>query len=244
MSKMPSCPLTYHEIDFASNTTEKIRVIKQTPSLLSVITSQLDDPDSLLIAANGHSLFSTTYNIHALDLRTINSTAVPAVPNLSSTAPTLVISECCLIYLPPELTSHILKTFTHHLLPSPTPVAVIIYEPTRPNDAFGRVMVSNLASRGIHLRTLHTFDNLTAQRSRLRDSGLMTDQRAADIDFIWEKWVSKAERERVARCEMLDEVEEWILLARHYCVAWGWRDVGDDGVISTAWGDIKGQDGD
>jgi [phosphatase 2A protein]-leucine-carboxy methyltransferase len=123
-------------------------------------------------------------------------------------------------------------------------VAVIIYEPTRPNDAFGRIMVSNLASRGIHLQTLHTFDNLTAQRSRLRDSGLTTDQRAADIDFIWEQWVSKAETERVARCEMLDEVEEWLLLAGHYCVAWGWRDVSDDGIISTAWGDIKGQDGD
>lgn len=28
---------------------------------------------------------------------------------------------------------------------------------------------------------------------------------------------------RISRLEMLDELEEWRLLARHYCIAWAYR---------------------
>jgi len=44
---------------------------------------------------------------------------------------------------------------------------------------------------------------------------------------------------------MLDEVEEWRMLARHYCVCWGWRD-GDDeetgkGDVWELWKDLRSQ---
>lgn len=48
--------------------------------------------------------------------------------------------------------------------------------------------------------------------------------RARDIDHWWETSVTTEEKQRVAELEMVDEVEEWKLLAQHYCVAWGWRD--------------------
>ncbi|KAK5673719.1 carboxy methyl transferase for protein phosphatase 2A [Elasticomyces elasticus] len=100
-------------------------------------------------------------------------------------------------------------------------------------------MVANLATRGIQLQTLNKYATLDAQRTRMRDQGLNTGQAAADIDFIWQRWVNEDEKERVAGLEMLDEMEEWRLLAGHYCIAWGWRgnEFGDG-----CWGDIDAQD--
>jgi [phosphatase 2A protein]-leucine-carboxy methyltransferase len=75
------------------------------------------------------------------------------------------------------------------------------------------------------------------------------------VDFIWENWIDEREKERVARVEMLDEVEEWRMLARHYCVAWGWR-LGNDAMADgkeaedekswswEKWETVPGQDGD
>lgn len=124
-------------------------------------------------------------------------------------------------------------------------MGLILYEPIRPDDAFGRTMVANLATRGIQLQTLHEYASLEAQRRRLREHGFGSGQAAADIDFIWERWVSEAEKERVAGLEMLDEVEEWQLLARHYCIAWGWRSgAGEDAMgVFDGWKGIEGQAG-
>jgi [phosphatase 2A protein]-leucine-carboxy methyltransferase len=103
-------------------------------------------------------------------------------------------------------------------------------------------MVSNLATRGIQLQTLHKYASLEAQRARLREHGLGSCQAAADIDFIWERWVSEEEKDRVASLEMLDEMEEWQLLARHYCIAWGWRD-GNDAEAFDGWKTMEAQPG-
>jgi hypothetical protein len=35
--------------------------------------------------------------------------------------------------------------------------------------------------------------------------------------------VDEAERDRVATLELMDELEEWELLAKHYLITWGWR---------------------
>lgn len=130
-------------------------------------------------------------------------------------------------------------------MPPPTPLALIVYEPIKPDDAFGRMMVSNLASRGIHLQTLHTYSTLAKQRTRLKEAGFSDGQDAADVDFLWENWIKPEEKDRVSRCEMLDEIEEWKLLAGHYCVAWGYRD-GDDAAAETqvfnkAWKNFQGR---
>lgn len=107
-------------------------------------------------------------------------------------------------------------------------------------------MVANLATRGIQLRTLQQYSSLEAQRARLARYGFCDTEgggdggggggggkgggivkggtNAKDVNTLWEEDVSEVEKERVAALEMVDEVEEWRLLAAHYCVAWGWRD--------------------
>ena len=61
---------------------------------------------------------------------------------------------------------------------------------------------------------------------RLRAYGFSGGREVKTVDGIWEgiypPW--EREKERVGKLEMVDEVEEWRLLAGHYCVAWGWRE--------------------
>jgi [phosphatase 2A protein]-leucine-carboxy methyltransferase len=135
-----------------------------------------------------------------------------------------------------------MEAFTQHYFPPATPLGLIIYEPIRPNDSFGRVMISNLASRGIVLQTLFKFENLAAQRSRLRTAGFTESQQAADINYIWKHWLDQTEKDRVARCEMLDEVEEWIMLAQHYCIVWGYRESTENRIFSESWHDLPFQE--
>ena len=143
--------------------------------------------------------------------------------HIDPSLPTLLISECCLTYLAPDTADAVVRHFINVLSPS-APVALILYEPINPFDAFGKVMVSNLAARGIVLQTLQRYHSLEAQRERMKSYGFVDGQGAVDIDFVWDVWVEAEEKKRVAGLEMLDEVEELNLLAKHYCVAWGWRD--------------------
>lgn len=240
--------IRYHELDFASNTAVKIAVIQRTPRLKAAITATFSSPENLSISPDETSLTSPTYNIHAVDLRNLSPDSTLRLPNLDPTIPTLLLSECCLCYVPPITTSTILSYFTT-LFPTSTPLSLILYEPIRPFDSFGRTMISNLGSRGIELKTLKKYSSLGAQRERLKAAGFVSGQCGRDIESIYYgtedssgEWIGGAERKRVEGLEWLDEVEEWRLLGRHYCVAWGWRDGegGGDDVFSAAWKDVRG----
>ncbi|KAG2415147.1 hypothetical protein HFD88_006338 [Aspergillus terreus] len=244
--------LIYHEIDFAINTAAKIRFIRATPRLQQALgTIGLGDRD-VTISDAGDALYSTNYHLHPLDLRSLRRpTPAPTqetchLRGVDPSLPTLLISECCLVYLSPSEAAEVVGYFTEgvfgrggHSPGEEVPLGLILYEPIRPDDAFGRTMVSNLATRGIQLQTLNEYGSLEAQRRRLREQGFDSGQAAADVDFIWDRWVSETEKERVAGLEMLDEMEEWQLLAQHYCVAWGWRQ-GEGGAFD-GWRGIEGQ---
>ena len=212
--------VAYHELDFESNVAPKRAAIRNSDHLSRMTLPQ-----------DGGS----SYHLHALDLRDLTQKSPPIIPDLAPDAPTLIISECCLCYLPPEETTSVLQYFNMNLK---GPQAMVIYEPIRPYDAFGKTMVSNLASRGIELRTVKRYFSLDAQRERLRLAGFNTGQGARDVYEIWtsDDWTSPAEGERTEKLEWLDEIEEWKLLASHYCIAWAWRDE----WFSQAWKDING----
>ncbi|RAK73655.1 protein C-terminal leucine carboxyl O-methyltransferase ppm1 [Aspergillus fijiensis CBS 313.89] len=260
----PEQTIIYHELDFPSNTASKIRAIRAAPHLQRA----LGDPQTVTISPAADALHTPHYHLHPIDLRQLAALASSPpsrkgdlgnegadlrpdtlLPGLDPTLPTVLISECCLIYLEPEEARRVVEFFVGVFDasvgegkaeagagagsgagadgPPPTPpLGIILYEPIRPDDAFGRTMVANLATRGIQLQTLHRYASLAAQRARLRAHGFVDGQAAADVDFLWERWVAEGEKERVAGLEMLDEMEEWRLLARHYCVAWGWREGG------------------
>lgn len=249
LSSRSTPDFVYHEIDFPVNTAAKVRAIRSSPLLQQVLGINASE-NTVTVSESADALHSPSYHLHPLDLRVLSpDTPSPEtlLPGVETGLPTLLISECCLIYLSPTEADNVVAFFTKHIsnhasqFPT-TALGLIFYEPIRPNDPFGRTMVSNLAARGIHLQTLHRYASLEAQRARFREQGLASGQAAADIDFIWERWVGEEEKERVAGLEMLDEMEEWRLLARHYCVAWGWRDRGDEPVFG-GWKDLEAQEG-
>jgi [phosphatase 2A protein]-leucine-carboxy methyltransferase len=209
--------VVYHELDFAANTTAKVARIRGSPRLrLCFGDGELDGPSQ-------SELHTPNYHLHALDLRTLDGGASPVLlPGLDLLLPTLLISECCLVYLPAASADAVVQYFTT-VFPTSTPLGLVLYEPINPFDAFGKVMVANLAARGIVLQTLHKYGSLDGQRARLRGHGFVAGQAAADVRFLWERWVEEKEKGRVSGLEMMDEVEEFELLARHYCVAWGCR---------------------
>lgn len=239
--------LVYHELDFPSNTAAKIAVInRERELLLNTIVRSLADQESIT-TKNGTAFYSETLNVHPIDLRTLDATIPPThLPNLDPSLPTLLLSECCLCYIPPETTTQILSYFTAAIS---GPLALVLYEPIRPYDSFGKTMIANLFSRGIELRTVKKYFSLAAQRERLRQAGFTAGQGARSVEDIYygeerhgETWLDEQERRRIERLEWLDEVEEWRLLSSHYCIAWAWRDGGGEegNVFSTAWRDIKG----
>jgi [phosphatase 2A protein]-leucine-carboxy methyltransferase len=60
------------------------------------------------------------------------SSSTPA-EEIDATTPTLLISECCLIYLSPEQADGVLEYFTK-FFSADVPLAMAIYEPIRPDD--------------------------------------------------------------------------------------------------------------
>ncbi|OCK80024.1 leucine carboxyl methyltransferase [Lepidopterella palustris CBS 459.81] len=242
-----SINLVYHEFDFPAITSSKVGAIERSPTLSSLLTTTTNPTNAirLEISDDKTRLTSERYNIHPIDLRSLVDTNTPTTfPNLSKTTPTILLSECCLTYLPSATATSILHTLVTTILPPPTPCSLILYEPINPHDAFGRTMISNLASRNIYLPTLTTYPTISSQRRRLKDAGFEGGQRAADTGFIWKEWVGEREKERVGALEMLDEFEELELLLGHYCVVWGWRDGGPDGAFTRAWEGIEEQVGD
>ena len=227
--KRPDVDVLYHELDFAANARTKIARLR-SPALVSVAKTlchidllssdfEVSDRDTRLI--------SPSYQIHPQDLRELAVTR-SALSNLDTTLPTLLISECCLVYLTPDHSDAVLQYFTN-IFSQSTSLAIVIYEPIRPNDPFGRTMVSNLTARRIQLQTLEKYADLREQKGRLEQFGFKAGSGngagavAVDIDWIWKSWVEEQEKERIDRLEWMDEVEEFVLLAQHYCISYGWR---------------------
>ncbi|KAM7200030.1 putative leucine carboxyl methyltransferase [Naviculisporaceae sp. PSN 640] len=213
--------LTYHEIDFPDIRARKLGIIRAAPQLRSV----LSDPPSITITSfHAKSIQSPTSQLlfHGLDLRDLaksNSNCPISLPLLNTQVPTLLISECCLCYLTPTDATSVINYFTSQISSN---LGIILYEPIKPDDPFGQMMVSNLAARGIAMPTLDIYRQPADQEARLREAGF-EQIRQMTVDDIWEKWIEEEEKERVDGLEGLDEVEEWKLLAGHYIVAWGWK---------------------
>jgi [phosphatase 2A protein]-leucine-carboxy methyltransferase len=240
-----SLNLVYHEYDLAQNVQAKIARLRR-PEFVTALNKEtsLDWPSPLSSppsrdSGTDPSFTQGFYSLQTLDLRSLPPTSddagsqPPQISAIEPDLPTLLISECCLCYLPPELAVSALHFFTKAWFPPSTPLSCVIYEPTRPFDAFGRTMTSNLASRGISLPTLEKYNDLNAQKERLRKAGF-TEQagatgdgiagaEAVDLDFVWKHWIGEEEREIVEGLEWMDEVEEFELLGKHYVVAYGWR---------------------
>ena len=133
-------------------------------------------------------------------------------------APTLFLSECVFIYLSPEDSDAILVWISNNIKNA----VFALYEQIQPDDAFGKMMIRNLKSRNIDLKGIHAFPDLMHQEKRFKTLG-WEGAKAVNINTIHDQYLDRKEIARIARLEILDELEEWYLLSAHYCVAWAYK---------------------
>lgn len=214
--------ITYHEVDFPVISDNKFSTLSKHAALMALLPEPIyldEDKSWKARSPNGSQLWC-----HGLDLRELAQAADADASKLNgirTDIPTLLISECCLCYLQTSEGKSIIKYFTDRI----PDLGIVLYEPVRPNDPFGRMMTSNLAARGVRMPTLDAYNEPADQEARLREAGF-EHVKAMTVDKIWDTWISEEEKERVDMLERLDELEEWKLLAGHYVIAWAWRGAG------------------
>ncbi|KAK3380160.1 S-adenosyl-L-methionine-dependent methyltransferase [Lasiosphaeria ovina] len=241
-SSTSSSGIIYHEIDFPAICARKLRAVRAAPQLRAILSEPETSSPSSTSQQEGQNATpapewwtsrgpgGSELWCHGLDLRALAlahhqendiSCSTSLIRGLRTDLPTLLLSECCLCYLSAADAGAVVGWFGARISPA-AGLGLVLYEAVHPDDAFGRMMVSNLAARGLRMPTLDVFRTGADQERRLRAAGF-DEARQLTVDSVWERWVAPAEKERVDGLEGLDELEEWNLLAGHYIVAWGWR---------------------
>ncbi|KAK0722121.1 S-adenosyl-L-methionine-dependent methyltransferase [Lasiosphaeria miniovina] len=238
--------IIYHEIDFPAICARKLRAVRAAPQLRAILSEPETSSATITSQQEGQNAAPPEWWTsrgpggselwcHGLDLRALalahqqraeqpgddNNANSSLIRGLRADLPTLLLSECCLCYLSAADAGAVVGWFGARISPA-AGLGLVLYEAVHPDDAFGRMMVSNLAARGLRMPTLDVFRTGADQERRLRAAGF-DEARQLTVDAVWERWVAPAEKERVDGLEGLDELEEWNLLASHYIVAWGWR---------------------
>ncbi|KAF9152245.1 hypothetical protein BG015_005556 [Linnemannia schmuckeri] len=204
----------YFEIDFPESTAKKAVVIKKNKAFTDII----GDPD-LRLGLGGTELYSKDYCLLSGDLREFTESIVPKLKaqGFDISLPTLFLSECVLIYIQPGDSDAIVNWVGTNMDAS----LFVVYEQINPTDAFGAMMLRNLKARQIELPGIHAYPSLKSQEERFTSRGWQA-AKAVNMNKLHES-LSEQELKRISSLEIFDEVEEWQLLADHYCVAWAYQ---------------------
>ncbi|KFY22103.1 hypothetical protein V493_06846 [Pseudogymnoascus sp. VKM F-4281 (FW-2241)] len=233
--------ILYHELDFPIISANKLAFITRSATLappgsefLALREVPDPDPERKMWGYFTDNQKKAGYLFHPMDLRNL-----PAeIECIRTDLPTLLVSECCLCYMTTERADAVLNFFTSRI---PT-IGTVIYEPTNPNSAFGRVMTANLAARNLAMPSIATYDSLEAQLERQRAAGLDMFQEGASISWLWDNWIEDAEKVRLGQMQMFDEEEEWQLLGSHYLVVWGAREQKETEGAFGGWDFLEGEE--
>jgi O-methyltransferase involved in polyketide biosynthesis len=211
--------VVFFELDFPSVVQSKIDTIARFAPLAQLVSAdwQRDVTRHSSVPDDAQSFVGLTaprYRAAGVDLSDVDAVerrmrALGVDPSL----PTLILSECVLIYIDGRQGDALLQWFARTFAHS----AVLTYEQIRPDDAFGRMMLENLARRGCRLETLLRYPSLEAQRQRYLDAG-WTDVRASTMLDIYRNALDIDDRRRIERLEIFDEMEEWRLFQTHYAL--------------------------
>lgn len=93
------------------------------------------------------------------------------------------------------------------------------------------------------MRGIHAYPELKDQEQRFLRLG-WDHAKALDINMVHDTLLDPRDFSRMARLEMLDEMEEWRLLSEHYCVAWAYKSANAKEAFSSItlgkWMNIEG----
>ena len=158
------------------------------------------------------------------------------IPSFDFKSPTLILTECVLVYMDRESVEDICSSLaskfntacndmnknsndpSHDDANNVCCGAIwVSYDMFNPSDRFGQVMLRNLRDRGITVPGFTQFPTLDDQITRLTNNGWET---ASCISMLqaFTDLISGKERSRINSVEIFDEVEEWQMIMEHYCL--------------------------
>nr|XP_057917145.1 leucine carboxyl methyltransferase 1 isoform X1 [Doryrhamphus excisus] len=209
-------PRKFFEVDFPTVVARKIHYIK-TKAPLSKPVIETHSTDSLLLDA--HSLDSDRYCIIGADLRDIAALDAKLKKfHLNPELPTLLLSECVLVYMNPAQSSNLV----HWAADTFHTAMFINYEQVNMSDRFGQVMIENLQRRQCTLAGVELCQSLASQKERFLRLG-WDHADALDMVTVY-SMLPQDEVERIERLEFLDEKELLQQLLQHYSICWATKD--------------------
>ena len=95
---------------------------------------------------------------------------------------------------------------------------IAIFDPIIQEDPFGKVMAQNLTKACVANQSMSLLNTKTLQSQvrKLYDSGFQTVKGCFFLN-AYDHILTKADRRRANSIEMLDVIEEWMLIMKHYC---------------------------
>ncbi|XP_006753666.1 PREDICTED: leucine carboxyl methyltransferase 1 isoform X1 [Myotis davidii] len=208
-------PDKYFEVDFPLIVTRKVHSIRSRP-LLSKPILELHSEDTL--QGDGHMLDSKRYALIGADLRDLATLEEKLKKcNMNTQLPTLLVTECVLVYMTPEQSANLIKWAANSF----ETAMFISYEQVNMDDRFGQIMIENLRRRQCDLAGVEPCKSLESQRERFLSNGWETAS-AVNMMELYSR-LPRAEVSRIEALEFLDELELLEQLMCHYCLCWATR---------------------
>lgn len=201
------------DIDFDEITEIKSNKIRRLPILQQKLS---DENKSFKIPCGFHS---SLYTILPADLRDINqldNQLKLLIDNqiLDLTKPTLILTECVLIYMSNEHSTNLLKYFSSKFSRC---CLFLNFEQINMNDRFGQIMFENLKQRSCHLIGLESCQSLESQFDRYRNANF-SGMNGLTLNDFYRKYFNSNEKQRIESIDGgLDEKELLEQLFEHYC---------------------------
>jgi tRNA wybutosine-synthesizing protein 4 len=194
--------LQIYEVDFPDVIEYKVQCMKKDDDFLRTIWPHTE-------------VIGETYgSIHLIggDLRNVETLITSLVRSgCKPDHPTLIISECVLIYLRKDISLSLcfsLASFFQEAM-------WLTYDMISPDDRFGQVMQQNIATAGYVVPGFFDFPTLESQEQRFYDTA-WDSAHSVTMMKAYYGFISAQEQKRVSKVEMFDEVEEWHMLMSHY----------------------------
>lgn len=183
----------YYEIDVENVTSKKRRVIQMSKELTE-----------LTVQGN--------YHLISIDLNNFSEQIIEdlKVMGINEEKPTLILAECILLYLNPSKCNAILEWISRF-----NQSELLVFEQSNFLDSFGKTMVNNLKGKGIQIQNAHDYPTIESQLNRLVAKGF-TIAECLNMEEAFRKFISIEDQSRIAKLELFDEIEEWLLVSSHY----------------------------
>lgn len=136
--------------------------------------------------------------------------------SLNRSLPTLVLTECVLVYLEKQATEALLDTIATYF----EQAVWVSYDMCNCQDPFGRVMLGNLREAGHRVPGLINYSTLLSHKERFiskgwKDCSVCTMLQAYNNPT----YINADTKKRISSLELFDEIEEWELIMSHYCLS-------------------------